>query len=99
MAVFVGWAALDAQAPPMRVSVGWSALDAREKPFRVCVGWSELDARAISDAPVPNYYPGAGVDRYHSHAQRQYDIPLDIDMDDEEDVIAALLVEIIAHVF
>lgn len=99
MAVFVGWSALDARAAPMRVAVGWSALDTRAAPYGVQVGWSELDVRAISDDPVPNYYPGAGVARYHVNASNQYDIPLDIDLDEEEEVIASILMEIIAHVF
>ncbi len=99
MGVFVGWSSFDVQADPMRVSVGWSELDVLAKPYSVSVGWSEIDIAAISDDPVPNYYPGDGVARYHVNALNQYDIPLDIDNDDEEEVISAILMEIIAHVF
>lgn len=98
MAVYVGASALDVLSAPS-VSVGWSVLDVLEKPYSVHVGWSELDCIAIFDDPVPTYHPGSGVARYHVNAQNQYDIPLDIDPDDEEELIGTILLEIIAHVF
>jgi hypothetical protein len=99
MAVFVGWGGLDVQASPMRVNVGWSQLDVQARPFRVHVGWSELDAKSPTAEPVPIYHPGAGVARYHYDSSRQYDIPLNVEPDDEEEIIHAILMEIIAHVF
>jgi len=97
MAVFVGWAALDVLARPHHVAVGWAELDLQARSFHVAVGWAELDMRATSAAPVPPFAPGDGVARYHSRSSQQYFIPLDVDSDDEEEIITAILMEIAAH--
>lgn len=98
MAIFVGWAELDTRARSSHVAVGWTELDVLARPLHVAIGWAELDMRATSTAPVPPFAPGGGVARYHAHASKQYNIPLDVDGDDEEEIITAILMEIAAHV-
>jgi hypothetical protein len=93
----IGWAEFDALAAPTDVRVGWAQFDAAASPFAVLVGWAELDARSPNADPVPPFVHGGGVARYHSHASQKYDIPLDIE-GEEEEILLAILAEIAAHV-
>jgi hypothetical protein len=95
--VRIGWAEFDAQADAMDVRIGWAQFDVAAAPFAVCVGWAELDARSPTADPVPPYGAGGGVSRYHSYAQNQYDIPVDVDPDEEEQIIVTIMMEIAAH--
>lgn len=92
MDVRIGFAAFDATGPS--VNVGWCEFDALANQFNVCVGWAEFDCRSPTDEPVPPYRPGGGVARYHSARKQAYDIPVDIDADEEEDIIMTILLEI-----
>lgn len=98
MDVRIGWARLDAQAAPLDVRIGWAQVDVAAAPFAVCVGWAELDARSPTADPVPPYGAGGGVSRYHSYALQQYEIPVDVDPDEEEQIILTIMMEIAAHV-
>ncbi len=104
MTVYVGWAAFDAQVmppdgqtTPISVNVGWAEFDVQAAPFNVCVGWAELDCRSPSELPVPPFQPGGGVTRYHSRIRSRYEIPLEVDEDEEEHIIMQILMEIAAH--
>lgn len=93
----IGWAQFDAGAEPFAVQVGWAEFDVGATPFSVAVGWAELDTRASSEKPVPEYHPGDGIARYHVASRHEYDIPVDVEPDEEEELIYAILTEL-AHV-
>lgn len=90
----VGWAEFDVIGVPFNVNVGWAQFDALGQPFNVCVGWAELDCRSPNDAPIPPFRPGGGTRRYHSDTEKQYQIPVDSEEEDEEAIILTILMEI-----
>lgn len=91
--VSIGWAELDTQAAG--ACVGWAEFDAGA--LAVHVGWCELDCQSPTANPIPPYSPGGGVTRYHSYADKQYSVPVEIDEDEEEQIILQILMEIASH--
>ena len=92
MDVRVGFAEFDALAAP--VYVGWAEFDALGAPYGVCVGWAELDCLSPTDQPVPPFSRGGSVRRYHSAAKKNYEIPVMVDEDEEEQIVMQILMEI-----
>lgn len=97
MDIRIGWAEFDATAPPMQVNIGWCEFDVASTST-VCIGWAEFDCRSPTTDPVPPFYPGGGVSRYHSSQYERYDVPLlDVLEEEEEEIVLALLMEIAEH--
>lgn len=95
--VSVGWAEFDARSTG-QVCVGWAEFDCIANHTSICVGWAELDCRSPTSDDIPPYRPGGGLSRYHSRADKKYDIPVDAREDEEEQIIMKILMEIAADV-
>lgn len=83
----VGAAEFDALG--QSVCVGWCEFDATAA-FDCRVGWVEFDCLAPMQI-TPPFYPGGGQSRYHDYSEKQYEMSLAIDEDDEEIVLIALM--------
>lgn len=94
MGASIGWAEFDALGS-RQTSIGWAEFDTRG--VGCFVGWAELDCLSPNDNPVPPFIPGGGTTRYHSAKQRRYDIPVDVDEDEEEQIVLQILMEIAAR--
>jgi hypothetical protein len=47
---------------------------------------------------TPVYSPGVLLSSYYDDVNKKYDIPVDVDLDDEDDIIATILIQLAYHV-
>jgi hypothetical protein len=101
MDVSISWATLDVESPDVVVS--WAEFDTRAVVVDVAVSWAQFDV-AVPVAPIqkpkppPVYAPGVSLSSYYDDANKQYNIPIDVDPDDEDDIIATILIQLAHHV-
>ena len=101
MGVQVSWAEFDATATP--VTVSWAEFDTKATNVDVVVSWAEFDV-GVPAAPnkpktwPPVYAPGVRLDSYYNYSNKQYEIPVDVDLDEEDDIIATILIELAQYV-
>jgi hypothetical protein len=106
MGVNVGFAEFDALAVPFGVRVGWAELDVLAGG--VCVGWAEFDVLSDNDLPIPSF-PQGGIggygsaqrwsrfSNYYDHVEKKYNIPVQVDESEEEEILMQILMEVAKH--
>jgi hypothetical protein len=104
MSALVGFGELDTESTVTSVGfaefdtlssgagVGWCEFDTHGGACYV--GWVEFDCGSPITNPVPPFYPGDDVKRYHDHSREQYDIPVTANEDEEEEILMVILMEI-----
>lgn len=103
MDVRVGFAEFDALAPQVNVQVAWAEFDTRAVTASVVVSWAEFDVRSqLAQArPAqrpPVYNPGMNLAQFFNDSQNKYTIPVNFDPEEEEEAVAAILIEIATYV-
>jgi hypothetical protein len=101
--VGISWASFDAAAgaKPIDTAVSWAEFDTHAAQVDVVVSWAQFDVAVPPTGkpkPPPVYAPGILLSSYYDDAKKQYNIPIDVDLDEEDDIIATILIELAHHV-
>lgn len=96
--VNVGWAGFETSAATLDVQVGWAEFDTTTALYGVAVGWAELDVKSRDSNAIPPFVIGDDITRYYCNSREAYEIPVDANAGEEEEIIMAILMEISTHV-
>lgn len=92
----------------MSTFVGFATFDALANQGRVYVGWAEFDVQNGSDTPIPSF-PQGGIggygssqrwsrfSSYYDHVEKKYNIPVQVDESEEEEILMQILMEVAKH--
>lgn len=99
----IGWAEFDAASVLPAAAVSWAEFDTAATKSGVIVAWAELDVADPAFVIAPNLprpvesYGSAGR-RAYNNATKQFVFPVDVEPEDEEEVLLAILIEVAAYV-